>query len=161
MRTTTLRVGPDRDLRKSNRDRVQESPIGLQVELVRRLFEAFGRRDVEAALELLDPDVRFMPVTAHASRGGEAYVGHAGIREYFEDVAALWQELDLVPLEFEAVLGVVVVIGEVHARGPSHELRAPAVWTWMLRDGLIVEGSVHSDVASALAALGEREAQAL
>jgi ketosteroid isomerase-like protein len=160
MRTTTLRPAPERASRRTNRDRVQESPIGLQVELVKRLFEAFARRDVEAALELLAPDVRFMPITAHAARGGEPYVGHAGIREYFEDVAALWQELDLVPLEYEAVLGVVVVIGEVHARGPSGELRAPAVWTWMLRNGLIVEGSVHSDVNSALEALGELAAQA-
>jgi ketosteroid isomerase-like protein len=120
------------------------SPIARQVEVVKRLFEAFARRDVEGALPLLDPGVRFLPITAHVAREGKAYEGHAGIREYVADVAALWDQVDLVPLEFEAVLGVVVVIGEVHARGPAGELRAPVVWTWKLRDGRVVEGCVHA-----------------
>ncbi len=128
------------------------SPIARQVELVKQLFDAFERRDVEGALALLDPDVRFTPVTAHLARDGQPYVGHAGIREYIDDVAALWNELELVPLEYEAVMGVVVAIGEVRARA-NGELRAPVVWTWKLRDGLVVEGSVHSDLESARTAL--------
>jgi ketosteroid isomerase-like protein len=131
------------------------SPIARQVEIVKQLFEAFSRQDVGAALELLDPDVRFLPVTAHLAREGKAYEGHAGILEYYEDVRSLWQELELVPQEFQAVLGVVVVIGEVRARGPAAEVTAPVVWTWKLRDGLVVECSIHSDLAFAREALGE------
>jgi ketosteroid isomerase-like protein len=131
------------------------SAVARQVAIVKRLFDAFGRRDVDAALEVLDPDVRFLPVTAHMTREGKAYEGHDGIREYIEDVQRLWQELVLEPGEFQAVLGVVVVIGEVHGRGSGGELNVPVVWTWRLRDDLIVEGNVHSDLATAREALGD------
>jgi ketosteroid isomerase-like protein len=129
--------------------------IARQVEIVKLLFDAFARRDVDAALELMDPKIRFMPMTAKFAHEGRPYEGHAGIREYFEDAEALWQKLELVPFEYQAVVGAVVVIGEVHGRGANGELRAPAVWTWKLRGQRIVEGSIHSDPASARKALGE------
>jgi ketosteroid isomerase-like protein len=130
------------------------SRIARQIELVERLFEAFERRDVEAALALLDPAVKLLPVTAQVTRGGRPYEGHAGVREYVEDVGRLWDELELVPAEFEAVVGAVVVIGEVRAQGPAGEVRQPTVWSWRVRDELIVEGSVHSDLDAAREALG-------
>ena len=153
MSSPSSSLAPEQRLRSVNDSEVPASPIGRQVQHVKLLFEAFERRDVEAALALLDPDVRFMPVTAHLLRGGRRYVGHEGIREYHDDVAAMWEVLELVPVEYQAVAGVVVVIGEVRGRADG-ELRAPAIWTWKLRNGLIVEGSVHSDLGSARAALG-------
>ena len=122
---------------------------------MKRLFEAFERRDVDAALALLDPEIKLLPVTAQVTRGGRPYEGHAGVREYLEDVGRIWDELELVPAAFEAVVGVVVVIGEVRARGSAGEVRQSTVWTWRLRDELIVEGSVHSDLAAARQALGQ------
>jgi ketosteroid isomerase-like protein len=130
------------------------APIARQVEVVRRIFDAFERRDFAAALEHFDPSVRFLPVTAHLARDGRPYEGHEGIREYSRDVLELWEELELRPLEYQAVVGVVVVIGEVRARGATGEFRAPAVWTWKLDGDRIVEGSVHSDLGTARAALG-------
>jgi len=129
-------------------------PVAQQVEVVMRLFDAFERRDLEATLALLDADVRFTPVTAQIARGGRPYEGHAGIREYVRDALALWEEIELVPLEYQAVVGVVVVIGEVRARASS-EFRAPVVWTWKLRGERVIEGRVHSDLECARAALGE------
>jgi ketosteroid isomerase-like protein len=137
------------------------SSIARQIELVKSLFEAFARRDVEAALALMDPGVKLLPVTAQVTRGGRPYEGHAGVREYMEDVGRLWDELELVPAEFEAVLGAVVVIGEVRARGPAGELRQPTVWTWRVRDDRIVAGSVHSDLDAAREALGSGESAGL
>jgi len=146
-------LAPEQRLRTVNDSDAPTSPIGRQVEQVKELFDAFERRDVDAALALLDPNVSFTPVTAHLVRGGRPYEGHEGIREYHDDVAEMWEELELVPVEYQAVAGVVVVIGEVRGRA-NGELRAPAVWTWKLRNGLIVEGSVHSDLETARAALG-------
>lgn len=130
------------------------APIARQVEVVRCLFEAFERRDLEAALELLDPGISFFPVTAQVARDGRPYEGHAGIREYFRDAVELWEEVELVPLEYQAVVGVVVVIGEVRARARTSEFTAPAVWTWRLSGERVIEGSVHSDLACAREALG-------
>ncbi len=158
MSSPSSSFAPEQRLRSVNESDVPGSPIGRQVQQVKLLFEAFERRDVEAAIALLDPDVRFTPLTAHLVRGGTPYEGHEGIREYHDDVAATWEELQLVPVEYQAVAGVVVVIGEVRGRADG-ELRAPAIWTWKLRNGLIVEGSVHSDLESARAALGMSPAE--
>jgi ketosteroid isomerase-like protein len=145
---------PSRTLSRIPRTGRFSAPIARQVEVVRRLFDAFERRDVDGALELLDPDIRFFSVTAHLAGDGRPYEGHAGIREYFLDAVELWEELELVPLEYQAVVGVVVVIGEVRARAGAGGYTAPVVWTWKLRGERVVEGSIHSDLSCAREALG-------
>src|SRR5581483_11804467 len=126
-----------------------------RIETVRRVFEAFAQRDVDAALPYIHPQVRLWVVTAAVARGGRPYVGHQGIREYFQDASRLWQALELSPVEFEQVGEAIVVLGEVRGRGPGGELRVPAVWTWKFRDDLVLDCRVDSDVAVARAALGE------
>ena len=70
--------------------------------MVQALFEAFNRREVEAVLELCQPQVEFMPVTAQYANQGLPYIGHAGIRRYFEDVERTWDELQVTATEFHA-----------------------------------------------------------
>lgn len=132
------------------------TPSGRErIETVRRVFEAFARRDVDAALTFIHAHVRLWVVTAAVARGGRPYIGHEGIRQYFEDANRLWQALELSPIEFEEVGEAIVVLGEVRARGVAGELRQPAVWTWTFRDGLVLDCRVDSDVTVARAALGE------
>ena len=121
---------------------------------VRRLFEAFAQRDRDKALAFLHPQVRLWVVTAAVARDGRPYVGHDGIRQYFDDVDRVWEALDLLPLEFEQVGEAIVVLGEVRARGAAGEIRRPAVWTWRFRDGLVIDGRVDSDLRAAREALG-------
>jgi ketosteroid isomerase-like protein len=127
------------------------------IEVVKRAFDAFARRDMDAALQWIDPQVRLWLVTSAVSRGGRPYVGHEGFREYWRDAYRLWQELELVPIEFELIGDAVVVLGEVLARGPAGALRQPAVWTWKLSGGLVVDCRVNSDVSAAREALGEAQ----
>jgi hypothetical protein len=77
------------------------------------------------------------------------------MREYWNDIRRLWQELELVPSEFALVDGAVVVVGEVQARGGAGSLRQPTVWTWRLSDGLVIDCRVDSEVQAARDALGE------
>jgi len=122
---------------------------------VRRVFDAFARRDVEGALELVHPQVRLWVVTGAVTREGRPYVGHDGIREYFRDVNRLWRALELRPLELCEFGGAVVVLGEVRARGAAGELRQATAWTWKFRDGLVIDCRVDSDLPAARKALGE------
>lgn len=125
------------------------------VETVKRIFEAFSRRDIDAVLRFFDPNVRLWVVTAAVTRGGRPYVGHEGIRQYARDVERLWRELTLLPIEFDEVGPAIVVLGEVRARGAAGDLRQPTVWTWKFSGGLVVECRVDSDVRAARDALGE------
>ncbi len=130
-----------------------ENPTKLGT--VRRVFDAFADRDIEAALTLIHPEVRLWVVTSAVTREGRPYVGHPGIREYFSDVDRLWQSLELLPLELFENDDAVTVLGEVRARGSAGALRQPTVWTWRFRGQLVIDCRVDSDLSAARQALGE------
>jgi ketosteroid isomerase-like protein len=56
------------------------------VELSKRVVDAWNRRDVEATIALEDPEVVWDPVLEETVEG-QAYRGHAGLRQYYEDLA--------------------------------------------------------------------------
>jgi ketosteroid isomerase-like protein len=124
------------------------------VEIVRRLLDAFNRRDVAAILELVDPEMRFVSMTGRLVREGEPYVGPEGLLEYFADAERLWPDLRVEVGQIQAAGDAVVVLGYVHAEAAAGAMRMPVVWTWRLRDGLVTECVVHSDERAARRALG-------
>jgi ketosteroid isomerase-like protein len=128
------------------------------MQIVKRVFDAFARRDLETALELMHPQVRLWVVTAAVTREGRPYVGHNGIREYFRDADRFWRALELRPLEFDEIGEAVVALGEVHARGPAGALKQPTVWTWKFTDGRVIDCRVDSDLRAAREALGQSKA---
>ena len=116
------------------------------VNLVRRAFDAFDRRDLAALTELTDPKVEFFAPTAVLANEGRCYRGHEGLVRYLHDVERLWVSLDLEPVKFREVGNHVVVLGRVRARARDGlEVETPAAWVWEVRDGKLVYGCVHSD----------------
>ena len=126
-------------------------------EIVRVVLDAFNRRDISAILPLIHPEARFRPMTAQLLRDGQAYVGRQGITQYFEDVERIWQSITIEPTEVQSAGEAAVVIGYAHVRGHAGEQRLPAVWTWKLRDGLVIDCTVHSDERAARKAIGLAE----
>src|SRR5918995_1384262 len=54
------------------------------VELHRRGYDAFNRRDLDAFLALADPEIESSPVLV-AVEGGRPYHGHDGTRRFWRD----------------------------------------------------------------------------
>lgn len=114
--------------------------------LVRRLFDAFAARDVDALLEIVDPEIEFFGPTATVLNEGRCYRGHEGMRRYLRDAEALWEELDLDPQKVRVIGNHVVVVGRVHARArDSFELDAPAAWVWRVEHERITWGCAYGD----------------
>jgi ketosteroid isomerase-like protein len=135
-----------------------ESTTPTNIEVVRRVFEAFATRDVEAMLDLIAPDMQFWGPTASFARQGEPYVGHEGMREYFDDVARVWRVLEVVPHDFRELGDRVLVLGRVYARGQGGYISdSPTQWLWRLAGGRVVWGRVFTNRADALAAAGLAE----
>src|SRR4051812_40264657 len=77
-----------------------------EVAVVRAIYDAFARRDVEAAIELVAEDFEVLPTgTARAVGRTEPYRGRAGLREYLADTERAWQELRLEADDIRAVAG--------------------------------------------------------
>jgi len=110
-----------------------------EVAVVEAVYEAFARRDLAAALRHVHPDVVLdLAGTQDRANRTELYRGHAGLREYFADVARVWEELEVHPGHMRVTPGGVVVFGRITAREDGRRVSRRAVWTWRLRDGLVV-----------------------
>jgi ketosteroid isomerase-like protein len=127
----------------------------MDIEVVREVFVAFADRDVERVLALVDPDVVFTAVTGGVVGKAEPYRGHEGMREYFRDVADVWDEIVLTPREFRQVGDAILVTGKVNARSPARVVSGSTGWVWRVRDGRVVYGHVYPSAADAIAAVEE------
>jgi ketosteroid isomerase-like protein len=130
-------------------------------EIVRELFAAVSRRDPEAVVALVDTDGEFWPVgTAEQTGRSEPYRGHAGIREYFADIAAVWEQFVLEPGELRVAGDGVVSFGTVTVRavGTSETAEISVIWVFKLRDGKVLSCRVVKTAAEAHVALRSGEA---
>jgi ketosteroid isomerase-like protein len=125
------------------------------IALIRRVFEAFSRRDVEAVLALCDSAIELQLPTAQRANQGEPYRGYEGIRRYFDDIGRVWEELRVVPQEFQELEDGVFATGRVYARGESGlVVDSPAFWLWRIREGRVLSGHVFENREEALKAAG-------
>jgi len=106
-------------------------------------------------LALTAPDAELTAVTGEHAGRTEPYRGHDGIREYFRDVASVWEELHLTPREFRASGDMILVTGKVSARSRSRTVTGSTGWIWRVRDGKVTYVHVYASAADALAALEE------
>jgi ketosteroid isomerase-like protein len=129
---------------------------GPNFDVVERMFAAFAERDLDALVELMDPEVEFLPVTANLTTGGMPYRGHDGVARYFDDVARVWPELRLFPEEYRdgSADGSVLVLGRVVARGGGMILDRPTGWVFLMRDGKIARLRVYGSHEEAVEAAG-------
>jgi ketosteroid isomerase-like protein len=129
--------------------------ISTDIEVVRATFAAFAARDLEAVLALSDPDIEFTAVTGEHAGRAEPYRGHEGMRQYFRDLASVWEELHLTPREFRAEGDRILVTGKVSARSRSRTVTGSTGWIWRVRDGRVVYVRVYASAADAIEALEE------
>ena len=133
-----------------------ESTQPANVVIVRRLYEAFEARDLDAMMALVSPDMEFFPqVTASLVNRTEPYRGHEGMRRYFDDAGQVWRHLEIIPHEYRALGDRVLVFGRVYARGEGGYIAdSPAAWLWRIQGELITWGRVFTSRADALEAAG-------
>jgi ketosteroid isomerase-like protein len=115
------------------------------------LFSAFNRREVEEVVALCAEDVRFEAATAEFAGREGAYAGREGMRDYFHDVASVWDELLITPRRILARGDGAVAFGRIFARGPNVGLRdLPIAWLFAGHDRLFTSIVVYEDRLAAL-----------
>jgi ketosteroid isomerase-like protein len=128
------------------------------MDVVKAVFTAFAERDVEGVLAHASPDVELSAVTGDHAGRTEPYRGHEGLRQYFHDVARVWDDLRIVPGEFRESGDTILVTGRVSARSPARLVAGSTGWIWRLRGGLVVYARVYPSAAEAMAAFEGRGA---
>jgi ketosteroid isomerase-like protein len=126
-----------------------------KTELAYLVFDAFNRRDIDAAMAIVHEEVQFFAPTAEMANEGRPYVGHAGMRKYYDDVAAVWEELEVTPSEIREVDDAVLVLGRVYGRAEGGYIQdSPAQWVMRFRDDRVSWIHVYTNRSAALAEVG-------
>src|SRR3954469_672738 len=126
------------------------------VEVVRRLFDAFARRAVDEFVDLVDPGILFEPAPTFA-RPYRSYMGHSGVRQYFADVAETWERLEVNVQDYRYAGSYVLAFGRIYAAGGGSVADDPASFVWRLEGGKVVWGKVFRRRGEALDVVGLSE----
>ena len=122
--------------------------------LVRRFVDAYNSRQLEAQIELCDPEIELVPLRAVLEE--TIYRGHDGIRRFARDLAESWSEAHVELLELEARGEQAVSIGCVTLKGRSSgavtEVTGAAAFS--VRDERLLRMAYHPTVQDARRELG-------
>jgi ketosteroid isomerase-like protein len=116
--------------------------------------DAITRCDREAALAVCHPEIELDSMLGIT---GRAYVGHDGIREYFDDVESAWEHWTVdVERAVEGPDGRVAIVMTMHAQGKGSglTLEARTAHIWTLRDGRLWRNRLYREPTRALQDLG-------
>jgi ketosteroid isomerase-like protein len=130
------------------------------VEVMRRGFEAGNRRDIEAMLEVLDPEVEWQSALLMSLEGeGAVYRGHEGIREFFRDLDELFDKLHAEYPEIRDLGDRVVGIGRISMRGKTSgaETESPIGTVVDFENGKAIRVRTYLDPKEAFEAAGLSE----
>jgi ketosteroid isomerase-like protein len=124
------------------------------VDVVQHAWDAFGRGDIDGAVEAIAPSAETR-VPESVPWGG-TYVGPDGFRDFLYKLDQAFETFKATP---DKVLGaddnhVIVVArtrGKVRGGGT---IESSNVWVYQLRDGLIADAESWGDTAQVLEALG-------
>ena len=127
------------------------------VEVMRRLVDAYNARDVEALICCAHPDVEFH--AAWAGVGPKTYHGHEGIREWHRDLEEAWEEIRYEPDAYFETGDRTLLFGMLHGRGRGSgvEVAMPGTQLLTWTDGLLTRFSAYLRREDALKELGITE----
>ncbi len=125
------------------------------VELHRRLIEAFNARDIEVFVAGFDPNAEFQSV--FAAVGGAFYHGHDELPGYFRDLADAWgDEIRIEPEVYfdlgERTLLFLLFHGRGRLSGAEVTMSVALMAKW--REGLIVHLRAYANREDALSDVG-------
>ncbi len=140
---------------------VGASAEGENVKVVRQGYDAFGRGDLPALLDLLDPQVSWTTPGPTDLPTAGARKGHEAVGGFFQALASTVDMLRFEPKDFIAQGDRVVVVGDettrVKATGKTVDLRWTHLFT--LRQGKVVAFEEIGDLTALVAEIRSAHAK--
>jgi ketosteroid isomerase-like protein len=130
------------------------------VDAFKRGIEAGNRRDWDALLEGLHPEVEWHPALLASLEGRAAvYRGHDGVREWFQSVYEVLGEIHTVFSDIRDFGDRVLAIGQIRTRGEASgaETESPLAYIVEYENGIATRVRSYLDPKEALEAAGLSE----
>ena len=128
------------------------------VEVVRRVHETFNRRDLDANLSTVAPDVEFTPYE-RALEGLGPYRGHDDVRRWWREVFEVLPDFSVEVKELRDLGDTVLVHGRLTGRGGGSGASFDRTYwgAFRCRNQRVVWWHAFQSEAEALEAVGLRE----
>ena len=130
------------------------------VEIVRRVADAYNRRDVGAMLDELHSEIEWRPwLQVQLGGGATVYRGHEGIREGIRDGDEAFSEIRAEPSDVRDLGERVVAIGHLRACGRESGAITESAIAWIVefKSGKVIRVREYLDPREALHAAGLSE----
>jgi len=125
-------------------------------DILREGYEAFGRGDLDGAVENFADDIRWENPEAPQLPNNGVTEGKDAVKELFANLFNYWESFSIAPDEFIEDGDTVVVLSHSESKGKEtgKEVKLPWVHVWRFRDGKAAEVQALTDTALAADALG-------
>jgi ketosteroid isomerase-like protein len=130
------------------------------VEIVRRVSDAYNRGDVGAMLDELHPEIEWHPwLQLQFGGGATVYRRHQGVREGIRELEEAFSEIQAEQTEIRDLGERVVAIGHHRGRGTESGAitESPLAWVVEFKSGKVIRVREYLDPKQALEAVGLRE----
>jgi ketosteroid isomerase-like protein len=127
------------------------------VESFNHALAAYNHGDVEPMVEVSHPEIEWYPLSAEVE-GGVSFRGHEGLRRWFANLHATFEEFEASVDDVRDLGDVVLALGAAHLRFRTGGiLNTEAGYLSRFRDALAVWARMYPSHAEALEAAGLRE----
>ncbi|MDH3588116.1 MAG: nuclear transport factor 2 family protein [Gammaproteobacteria bacterium] len=126
------------------------------INVVRDMYDAFGRGDIAAVVASMDPDIEWNEAENFPYADRNPYIGpQAVVDGVFNRLAGEWEYWSLDHEEFFDAGDYVIVTGRYHAehKGTGGEIRAQFAHVWQLHDGKVIRFQQYTDTAQIASAI--------
>jgi ketosteroid isomerase-like protein len=133
----------------------REGPVSaLDVEELRRGYEAWNRGEIEAVVALVDPEIEWSPGEDAPEAG--RFTGRDGFTAFIASWSQSFDDFRLEPEEITVAgdRAIVELRQSGRGRGSGVELDIRTVHVWTIRDGIAVEWEAYRNRDQALRAIG-------
>jgi hypothetical protein len=120
------------------------------VDLVRAAYAAFGRGDMSAVLDVMDPKIDFRVAENSPYYRGSAYVGRDDVGSLFARIPVDWDGFEIVPELYHDAGDVVVMRGRYRGKynATGKSMYVQVVHFWTVRNGKLAEFQQYIDTAA-------------
>jgi ketosteroid isomerase-like protein len=128
------------------------------VEIVKRLADAFGGGELDIIAELVTPDFAWLPAISQAFDGGD-YRGREGFERWFVDLRGTFGEIRPLGEDFRDLGDRVLMLGRIEGQGKGSgvPVAAPLGWVVDFRGEKVSRVRAYLDHGEALRAAGLTE----
>ncbi len=127
------------------------------VEAFKRGIAAWNREDIDATLEVFDPEVEWRPAVPRLLGGGTAvYRGRHDVREWLQELDETIAELRIEISEIRDLGERVLAVGQLrrHGRESGAEVESPIGYVVEFKNGKVIRIDDYLEPKEALEAAG-------